>query len=252
MKRKFLFVGAALLAFALLSVIIVPVWAGGGDKGWSMLAIDGGGQVVVNQNAYHNSTIQLKKDTVTLSQAFDPTFENESSAPAFPAAERYNNAFLIGYRGYQPSSKKDVVWTFDFKINPNFYGPTGFVIERKDTFAATGEFQGPNFDFFGISYLGPENVGAGFTCLNVVNSQFANTQPLSVDPFQWNAYEIRFHKVDATNTLATVRINGQPACEMTIADKLGMDANWNVIRDFNNKPDPQSVTFRNVTVKMKK
>jgi hypothetical protein len=265
MKNKFLIVGAALLTLALLGVAIMPVLAGGGANGWTMFAINGGGQVVTNQAAYHNSTIQFQKKTLTLAQTFDPSFESESPVETYPAAEQYNNAFLVGYQGYQPTTKKDVVWSFDFKVDPGFYGTTGFEIEHKDTFNSSGGFQGPQFDFFGVTYVGPDNFMGGLSCMYIVNAQPVGVQPLSVDPFKWNTYEIRFHRLDASSTLASVRVNGQPGCEMTIADlgetevqvwadnyQVGVDENWNPIRGYQTQPEPQSVSFRNVTVKMKK
>lgn len=263
-KQKIFIIFSIVIALALLSALVVPVLAIDTDKGWAIMAIDGGGQVVTGQNAFHNTTIGVNDGVITFTQTYDTNFENESSASAWPAPERYNNAFFVGYQGYQPTSTKDVVWTFNMQIDPGYYGTTGFNIEHKNTFAADGTYQGPRFDLFGVSYMGEASVAPGLLCSETLDWTPAVMQPItSVNPFVWNQYKIRFHKLNNTDVQASVKVNGTEVCSVTIPNfnetevqiwsdnyMVTLDENWNIVLGYGNRLTPQSSHFRGIDVKL--
>lgn len=192
-------------------------------------------------------------------QVYDVDFEAE-----YPA--QYNNIFMIGFQGYTPTSARDIVWNFDMKVEPGTYGTTGFVVERKDTFAPDGTVALP-FDFFGVTYAGEENYNAGLTCTNVVDFMAVSQDLIAgVDPFEWNAYEIRFHFVDSEAVLATISVNDTQVCQATRANygeteiQIWLD-NYKITLDplnpfgytlgYNNKETPQGVLYDNIEAKAK-
>lgn len=263
-KQKIFAIFSIVIALALLGASAVPVLAGGVDKGWAFMAIDGGGQVVTGQNTFHSTAIDITDGVITLTQTYDANFENESSQQTWPATEQYNNAFFIGYQGYQPTSTKDVVWTFNMKIDPGYYGSTGFNIERKGTFAADGTYQGPRFDLFGVSYMGEASFSPSLLCSETMDWNPVMMQPItSVNPFEWNQFQIRFHKLSDTDVQASIKANGVETCSVTIPNfnetevqiwgdnyAATLDENWNIVIGYGNRLTPQSSHFRGIEVKL--
>ena len=150
------------------------------------------------------------------------------------------------------------------KIEPSFYGTTGFVIEPQETFASNGSFALP-FDFAGVSYAGPENVISGLRCTSVINwTQVDNIPIANVDPFAWNEYKIIFEHQDQHNVTASVFINEMQACQMDIPNFSQTEVQiWsdnylitpdpsdpeNIVIGFNNQGSSQSVLFDNIAVR---
>jgi hypothetical protein len=238
-------------------------WPGFGEgEDWRYLIFDGNsGNIAVNgPTTFDNSTAEVTQENqLHFSQAYDPDFDAE-----YPY--QYNNVFMIGFQGYQPDPQKDVVWSYEMKIEPGVYGTTGFVVERKDTFTPAGTFALP-FDFFGVSYAGEENFNPGLQCSSVVNWAPVSQVPINgVDPFQWNDYEIRFHFVDSATVQASISVNKTEVCQATLANygetevQLWLD-NYKVTLDpaspvgytigFNNQETPQGIFFDNISVKTK-
>jgi hypothetical protein len=234
----------------------------GEGEDWRYFIIDGnGGNISVNgPTTFDNSTAEINSDkNLRFFQVYDPDFELE-----YPG--QYNNVFMIGFQGYIPNAQRDILWNFDMKIEPGLYGTTGLVIERKDTFAPDGNFALP-FDFFGVTYAGEENYNSGLRCTNVASWIPLSGDPINaVDPFQWNAYEIRFHFVDSETVLASISVNATEVCQTTIANygetevqiwldnyKVTLDpsAPQGYIIDYNNQETPQGVLFDNIAAKAK-
>jgi hypothetical protein len=234
----------------------------GEGEDWRYFIIDGnGGNISVNgPTTFDNSTAEVTSNKeLRFFQVYDPDFDTE-----YPG--QYNNVFMIGFQGYIPNTQRDIVWNFDMKIEPGLYGTTGLVIEPKDTFAPDGNFALP-FDFFGVTYAGDENYNSGLRCTNVVNWAPVSQDPINtVDPFQWNGYEIRFHFVDSETVLASIAINDTQVCQLTIANygetelQIWLD-NYKITLDpsapqgytigFNNKETPQGILFDNIAAKAK-
>jgi hypothetical protein len=237
-------------------------WPGFGEgQAWRYHIADGNGaNISVNGVLpFDNSTAEITSGKeLHFLQVYDADFEAE-----YPY--QYNNIFMIGFQGYSPNTDRDIIWNFDMKIEPGTYGSTGFVIEPKDTFAPDGTVAQP-FNFFGVSYAGEENYSPGLRCFNMVYFAPVLVEPITgVDPFEWNAYEIRFHYVDSATVLASISINDTEVCQTSLASygeteiQIWLD-NYKVTCDpslnpecvgFNNKETPQGVLFDNIQAKAK-
>jgi hypothetical protein len=208
---------------------------------------------------FDNSTAEITSGKeLHFFQVYDADFDQE-----YPA--QYNNIFMIGFQGYIPNADRDIVWNFDMKIEPGTYGTTGFVIERKDTFAPDGT--GLLFDFF-RSHLRREETSTGIALLHQCGDFMSVSQDpiVGIDPFGWNAYEIRFHFVDSETVLTSISVNDTEVCQATRVNygetevQIWLD-NYKVVYDplsplgyslgFNNKETPQGVLYDNIEAKAK-
>ncbi|RPJ27571.1 MAG: hypothetical protein EHM33_07525 [Chloroflexi bacterium] len=234
----------------------------GEGQDWRYYIVDGNsGSVSVNGILpFDNSTAEITSgNELRFLQDYDADFDEE-----YPA--QYNNVAMIGFQGYIPNTQRDIVWKFDMKIEPGTYGTTGFVIERKDTFAPDGTVALP-FDFFGVTYAGEENYNVGLRCSDVVDFLPVSQDLIAgVDPFVWNDYEIRFHLVDSETVLASISVNNTEVCQTTRANvgetevQIWLD-NYKVTFDplnplgyslgYNNQETPQAVLFDNIQAKAK-
>jgi len=228
-------------------------------ENWTYLIINGnGGNKAVNgPTTFDNSSAGLTaNEELIFSQVYDPDHDSE-----YPY--QYNNVAMIGMQGYMPTILKEIVWTFEMKVEPGFYGTTGFVIEPQGTFASDGSFALP-FDFAGVSYAGPENVISGLRCTSVINWTQIHSIPIAnIDPFVWNEYKIIFDRQDQHNVTALVFVNETQVCQMDLPNFSQTEVQiWsdnylvtldpsdpqNVIIGFNNKESPQSVLFDDIAV----
>jgi hypothetical protein len=235
-------------------------WPSFDGADWTYLLINGnGGNISVNgPTTFDNSSAGLTtNEELIFGQVYDPDHDSE-----YPY--QYNNVAMIGMQGYMPTASRDIIWTFDMKIEPGFYGTTGFVIEPQGTFASDGSFALP-FDFAGISYAGPENVISGLRCTSVINwTQVDNIPIANVDPFAWNEYKIMFQRQGQHNVTASVFVNETQVCQMDIPNFSQTEVQiWsdnylimldpsnpgNPVIGFNNKESPQSVLFDEIAVR---
>lgn len=228
----------------------------GANQLWRYFAINSNNtNVSVNSaTAYDNSSACLTDDQqLQFRQDYDPNFDNQ-----------YNNVFMIGFQGHQATMKQDLVWNFDFKVAPQVYGSTGFVIEPKGMFGEDGQLALP-YTFCGISYCGPENFSSGLRAIHVVDwaPEFIE-QIEDIDPFIWNHYEIRLHEQSVEKVLVTIRVNGSFVSEMVVDHwgetevqiwldnykvTLDPDSPMGYTMNYNNKRTPQSVWFDNISLR---
>jgi hypothetical protein len=227
---------------------------------WNYLLINGnGGNISVNgPTTFDNSSAGLAaNEELIFGQVYDPDHDSE-----YPY--QYNNVAMIGMQGYMPTASRDIIWDFDMKIEPGFYGTTGFVIEPQGTFASDGSFALP-FDLVGISYAGSENVISGLRCTSVINwTQVDNIPITNVDPFVWNDYKVIFERQNQHNVNASVFVNEAQVCQLDIPNFSQTEVQiWsdnyritpdpsdpeNLVIGFNNKESPQSVLFDDIAVR---
>lgn len=229
----------------------------GEGQDWRYHIVDGNsGSISVNGSLpFDNSTAEITSGKeLHFLQVYDTDFDAE-----YPA--QYNNIFMIGFQGYIPNTERDIIWNFDMKIEPGTYGTTGFVVQPKDTFAPDGTVALP-FDFFGVTYAGEENYNAGLYCSNLDDFMTIWQYSIAdVDPFEWNAYEIRFHFVDSASVLASISVNDTEVCQTTIENygeteiQIWLD-NYKITYNpfslsYNNKETPQGVLFDDIEAKAK-
>ncbi|GJQ35074.1 MAG: hypothetical protein JETCAE01_10840 [Anaerolineaceae bacterium] len=181
---------------------------------WDFTVINGAGQVS-NETAWHAVEMVIDHD-LTLRHAQDPEFETESAEWQEPSSEQYNNVTLIGGNSFQPTSSSDVVVEFKSRVDENFYGTAGVVLQPEGTLQADGRFAKP-FDMFGLSMIGREssfNGNYGLVCYLALNWAPAQVEALSVDPELWHTYQIRLHQVSRIEWLGTVSVDGSELCRM--------------------------------------
>jgi hypothetical protein len=181
---------------------------------WKFTTINGAGEVS-NELAWHGTAITLD-DGLVIQHSPDPDFYDESPARREPASERYNNATLIGGSGFRPSPSADVVLKFTARVDEDFYGTAGVIVQPAGTLQEDGFFAKP-FDMFGFSVTGDKssiNGVSGPLCYLALNWVPAEIQPLQVDPYVWNSYEIRLHWVSKTEWLGTVSVDDKELCRI--------------------------------------
>jgi hypothetical protein len=181
---------------------------------WKFTTINGAGEVS-NDKAWH--AVEITADEGLTIQHFpDPVFKNESPKRHEPASDRYNNATLIGGSGFRPSPSTDIVLKFTARVDDGFYGTAGVIFQPEGTLQKDGFFAKP-FDMFGFSISGDEssfNGVSGPLCYLALNWVPVEVQPLSVDSYTWNSYEIRLHWTSKTEWLGTVSVDNIEVCRI--------------------------------------
>ena len=183
---------------------------------WDFTIINGAGQVS-NETAWHAAEMEIDHQ-LTLRHAQDPQFETESADWHEPSSEQYNNVTLIGGSGFQPTSSSDVIVEFKSRVDENFYGTAGVVLQPQGTLQADGLFAKP-FDMFGFSVIGNEssfNGANGSVCYLALNWVPVQVEAMNVDPEVWHTYQIRLHQVSRIKWMGTVSVDESELCRMTM------------------------------------
>ncbi|HAX69172.1 MAG TPA: hypothetical protein PK152_05035 [Anaerolineales bacterium] len=183
---------------------------------WDFTIINGAGQAS-NETAWHAAEMEIDHQ-LTLRHVKDPEFEAESADWHEPSSEQYNNVTLIGGSGFQPTPSSDVVVEFKSRVDENFYGTAGVVLQPQGTLQADGLFAKP-FDMFGFSVIGNEssfNGANGSVCYLALNWAPVQVEAMNVDPEVWHIYQIRLHQVSRIEWMGTVSVDGSELCRMTM------------------------------------
>ncbi|MCQ3935415.1 MAG: hypothetical protein DPW18_00065 [Chloroflexi bacterium] len=181
---------------------------------WDFTIINGAGQAS-NETAWHAAEMVIDHQLI-LRHTDDPEFDIESADWQEPSSEQYNNVTLIGGSGFQPTASSDVVVEFKSRVDENFYGTAGVVLQPQGTLQADGRFAKP-FDMFGLSMIGKEssfNGNNGAVCYLALNWASAEVQALNVDPEQWHTYQIRLHRISKTQWLGSMSVDGSEVCRI--------------------------------------
>ena len=196
-------------------------FAGDISSAWAFDIVNGAG-LIGHAPAFHNINITLDNG-LTIAHAPDLDFDDESPASRQPASERYNNATLIGFQGYQPTPDEDVLFQARMQVSPDFYGTAGFVLEPQGTVLADGSFQGrfknQAFNLFGICFIGPESnlYGKnGVTVERAINWWPEEVQKLEIDMHAAHVYQLRLHWVNEQTWLGVTSVDGQVLSKMTL------------------------------------
>ena len=183
---------------------------------WDFTIINGAGQAS-NETTWHAVEMEIDHQ-LTLRHVQDPQFETESADWQEPSSEQYNNVTLIGGSGFQPTSSSDVVVEIKSRVDENFYGTAGVVLQPQGTLQADGLFAKP-FDMFGFSVIGGEssfNGANGSVCYLALNWAPVQVEAMNVDPEVWHTYQIRLHQVSRIKWTGTVSVDGSELCRMTM------------------------------------
>ena len=183
---------------------------------WDFTIINGAGQAS-NETTWHAVEMEIDHQ-LTLRHVQDSEFETESADWHEPSSEQYNNVTLIGGSGFQPTSSSDVIVEFKSRVDENFYGTAGVVLQPQGTLQADGLFAKP-FDMFGFSVIGNEssfNGANGSVCYLALNWAPVQVEAMNVDPEVWHTYQIRLHQVSRIEWMGTVSVDGSELCRMTM------------------------------------
>ena len=183
---------------------------------WDFTTINGAGQIS-NENAWHAAEMEIDHQ-LTLRHGQDPQFETESTDWQELSSGQYNNVTLIGGSGFQPTPSSDVIVEFKSRVDENFYGTAGVILQPAGTLQADGMFALP-FDMFGFSVIGRESAVNGINgpiCYLALNWAPVEVQALNVDPEVWHTYQIRLHQVSRIKWTGTVSVDGSDLCRMTM------------------------------------
>jgi hypothetical protein len=188
---------------------------------WAFNLINGAGQIGRTPE-FHHTRIALKNG-LTIFQEFDSDFEQESAANQQPASQRYNNATLIGFQGYQPTPGEDILFQTRMQVAPDFFGSAGLVIEPQGTILEDGNFDGrfhnQAFNLFGFSLLGPESElygKNGVTVERVMNWWPEEVRELDVNMYELHTYQLRLHWLDEHTWQGIASVDGQVLSVMTL------------------------------------
>jgi len=181
---------------------------------WDFTIINGAGQAS-NETVWHIAEMVIE-DHLILRHAPDPAFKTESAEWKIPSSEQYNNVTLIGGSGFQPTLSSDVIVEFKSRVDENFYGTAGVVLQPQGTLQADGRFAKP-FDMFGLSMIGKESSfdgNNGAVCYLALNWAPAQIEAIKVDPELWHTYQIRLHRISRTQWLGSMLVDGTEVCRM--------------------------------------
>ena len=199
-----------------------PVWAlevingGGGPSPFPLLER---GETPV-PTKFHVTELSLK-DGLEIIQRFDHDYEAERGPGPYPYspdnARQYNNATLVGFRGYQPTPTEDILMECELYVHPDFYGSSGCILEPVGTLQDDGQFKDGRFSFFGLSLMGPGSTIQGIrgaTAVLALNWWPAKVIALpDVDIYQPHLYSVRLRWVDEKTWLGTLLVDGMQLAE---------------------------------------
>jgi len=181
---------------------------------WDFTIINGAGQIS-NETAWHAAEMEIDHQ-LTLRHVQDPKFDTVNKKWQEPSSEQYNNVTLIGGSGFQPTPSSDVIVEFKSRVDEDFYGTAGVILQPTGTLQSDGMFAQP-FDMFGFSVIGRESTVNGINgsiCYLALNWIPVEVEALNVDPELWHSYQIRLHQVSRIEWLGTVSVDGSELCRM--------------------------------------
>ncbi|MCC6956859.1 MAG: hypothetical protein IT316_08715 [Anaerolineales bacterium] len=136
---------------------ILPARQGftGGTTIWEIAFINGSSRVAPAPHG-EAADILVEDSALKLRVRHDPNFEKKSSkwGKGVAAAEKYNNAYVIGMRDFMPTPRQAVLIQCRMKIDAWFHGSTGIWVEEANTFDPKTGIMAKPFRSFGFSYLG--------------------------------------------------------------------------------------------------
>lgn len=123
-------------------------------KKWQRVWVDFEGNAI-SPTGEEPAKILISDSSLRLQVTHDPKFRSKCPrwVEGLAAADRYNNAFLIGAQGFAPTKEEGIVIETNMQISKDFHGSTGIWMEEQDTFDEKGIMKKP-FRSFGFSFLG--------------------------------------------------------------------------------------------------
>jgi hypothetical protein len=181
---------------------ILPAGQGfdGGSETWDIAFINGSSRVAPPPHG-EAGDILVQDSLLKLRVRNDPNFRRKSSKwhKGGAAAEKYNNAYVVGMAGFMPTPHQAILIECRMKISAGFHGSTGIWVEEANTFDPQTGIMIKPFRSFGFSYLGESSDAyiRGLAIETVLGLSIQNKQTASdVDITEWHTYSIRWSWID--------------------------------------------------------
>jgi hypothetical protein len=187
---------------------------------WTVANLNGSGRVSPPPHG-EAADLLLEDGCLVLGVRHDPRFEAKSSrwVRGQAAAERYNNAYLVGLGGFLPTPGKAVWIETRMRVSPGFHGSTGVWVEGLGTFDPPSGVMVQPFRAFGFSYLGAASDAyiRGLAIETVLGLSIQEKRSLpGVDVTDWHTYGMRWRWQNETAQRVEFFIDGQPVGELPL------------------------------------
>jgi len=166
----------------------------GGSRKWDIALINGSSHVAPPPHGEAGDII-VQGSTLKLQVRNDPNFNQKRAKwqKGVAAAEKYNNAYVIGLGGFMPTPRQLILIECRMKISAGFHGSTGIWVQEANTFDPKTGIMIKPFRSFGFSYLGEASDPyiRGLAIESVLGLSIQNKQGASdVDISNWHTYSM--------------------------------------------------------------
>ena len=195
---------------------ILPAGQGftGGTNLWDIALINGSSRVAPPPHG-EAGDILVQDSLLKLRVRQDPDFDRKSSRwrKGIAAAEKYNNAYVVGLKGFVPTSKQSIQVACRMKISPGFHGSTGIWVQEANTFDPKTGIMIKPFRSFGYSYLGEASDPYihGLAAETVIGLSIQNKHTIrTVDVTDWHIYTMLWSWITEKSQRVEFSIDDQP------------------------------------------
>jgi hypothetical protein len=190
-------------------IAIVP----GGDSLWEIAFINGSGHVDPPRFGEAGDVV-VQNSLLKLQVRNDPNFSKKGAKwqKGAAAAEKYNNAYVVGMVGFIPTPRQSILIQCRMKISAGFNGSTGIWVQEAKTFNPKTGIMIKPFRSFGFSYLGEASDPyiSGLAIETVLGLSIQHKQTLSgVDITGWHVYEMKWSWINPDTQRVAFRIDDQ-------------------------------------------
>ena len=185
----------------------------GGNSLWEIAFINGSGHVDPPQRGEAGDVI-VQNSSLKLQVRNDPNFSKKGAKwlKGAAAAEKYNNAYVVGMGGFMPTPRQSILIQCRMKISAGFHGSTGIWVQEAKTFDPKTGIMVKPFRSFGFSYLGEASDPyiRGLAIETVLGLSIQDKQTVSdVDITGWHAYEMKWSWIKPDLQRVVFRIDDQ-------------------------------------------
>jgi hypothetical protein len=185
----------------------------GGTHLWDIALINGSSRLSMPPHG-EAGDIVIQDSLLKLRVRHDPAFDRKSPKwrKGIPAAERYNNAYVVGFKGFMPTPKQSIHVACRMKISPGFHGSTGIWVQEVDTFDPQTGIMIKPFRSFGFSYLGEASDPyiQGLATETVIGLSIQDKHTVrNINVAQWHDYSMRWSWISQNTQRVEFTIDDQ-------------------------------------------
>ena len=180
---------------------------------WEIAFINGSGIV---KPAPHGEAgdVLVQHNRLKLQVRQDSRFDLKSGKweKGAAAAEKYNNAYVVGMGGFMPTPKQSILIQCRMKVSAGFHGSTGIWVQEAKTFDPRTGIMVKPFRSFGFSYLGEASDAyiRGLAIETVIGLSIQEKQTVSgIDVTTWHVYAMRWSWIGPDLQQVTFSIDAQ-------------------------------------------